>query len=127
MIPAMPRALGAKASLLPGLAILAILLAGCGSSKHAAVSTSATMPSAAAAQRTLETAAVELVAQESEGHTLSNAQVLADSQELVTILTYYSPDMTPGQKQAQVEAAITAVRSVCTPCVALFQRAFPAK
>lgn len=107
--------------------LVAFLLAGCGSSKHAAVSTSANMPSAAAAQRTLETAAVELVAQQSEGHTLSNAQVLADSQELVTVLTYYSPDMTPGQKQAQIQAAITAVRSVCAPCVALFERAFPSK
>jgi len=109
------------------MSVVAILLAGCGSSKHGTASIPATMPTAAEAQRTLETAAVELVAQQAEGHPLDNAQVLADSQELVTVLTYYSPDMTAEEKRAQARAAITVVRSVCTPCVALFERTVASK
>ena len=59
MISDMPSGPGAQAA---ALATLAILLAGCGSSGGPAAPNPATMPTAAQAQRTLETAALELIA-----------------------------------------------------------------
>jgi hypothetical protein len=124
MISDMPRGPGARPA---ALAVVAILLAGCGSSSGPAVPNPATMPTVAQAQRTLETDALELVAEQAQGRSLDTAQLLADSQELFTVLAYYSPDMTANQKRAQLRTAIGAVKSVCAPCVTLLEGALPSK
>jgi hypothetical protein len=124
MISNMLRGVGAHTA---ALTTVAVLLAGCGSSSGPAVPNPATMPTIDQAQRTLEVDALELVAEQAQGHSRDTAQALADSQEVFTVLAYYSPDLTPDQKRAQLRTAIGVVKSVCAPCVTLLEGALPSK